>query len=71
MVGEAGPELFTAPAGGGSIIPNGQMGQSVNVNFTVNAIDSQSFQDSLAEQRDTIVGIINEAVHDNGRRAIV
>ena len=75
IVGEAGPELFI-PNQSGTVISNDDMtrtgttGQNVNVNFTVNAIDSQSFQDSLAEQRDTIVGIINEAIHDNGRRAI-
>ena len=78
IVGEKGPELFV-PQSSGKIIPNDQLGsgaergglgRTVNVNFTVNAIDSNSFQTTLAEQRDTIVGIINDAVMDKGRPAI-
>jgi hypothetical protein len=70
MVGERGPETFRAPAGGGTIIPNGQGGGAVNVNFTVNAIDAQSFNSALSRQRNTIVSIVNEAVNNTGRRAI-
>ena len=71
LVGEAGPELFQTPAGGGMIIPNSQMGGAgVTVNFTVHAIDAQSFQGALVEQEDTIVGIINQAVTNTGREAI-
>lgn len=79
IVGEKGPELFV-PKSSGTIIPNdklntGDMGGSavgkpVNVVFNVNAIDSASFQDTLTEQRDTIVGIINDAMMDKGRPAI-
>ena len=78
IVGEKGPELFV-PSTSGKIIPNDQLGsgaergglgKTVNVNFTVNAIDSNSFQSTLTEQRDTIVGIINDAVMDKGRPAI-
>lgn len=72
LVGEAGPEIFQAPAGGGNIIPNSQIGDSgVTVNFTVHAIDAQSFQGALVEQEDTIVGIINQAVTNTGREAII
>ncbi len=78
IVGEEGPELFV-PKSSGNIIPNDELrgsgrgvagGKEVTVNFTVNAIDSQSFSDTLAEQKDTIVGIINEAVTDSGRQPI-
>lgn len=80
IVGEKGPELFV-PSSSGKIIPNDQLGtkgalagtpagKTTQVFFTVNAIDSQSFQETLAEQRDTIVGIVNEAVMDRGRPAI-
>tara|TARA_Y100001937_G_scaffold58483_1_gene80228 strand:- start:2895 stop:5141 length:2247 start_codon:yes stop_codon:yes gene_type:complete len=69
VVGEAGPELFT-PGVMGNITPNNQLGSTVNVEFTVNAIDAQSFNTALARQRDTIVGIVNEAVNDGGRRSI-
>ena len=70
LVGEQGPELFS-PSQNGSIIPNDRLGgQQVVVNFRVEAIDSQSFTGALAEQRDTIVSIVNEAVNDGGRRSI-
>ncbi len=75
IVGEKGPELFI-PNSSGKVIANDDMvstgtaGKPVQVNFTVNAIDSQSFTDTLQTQRDTIVGIINEAVIDQGRPAI-
>lgn len=75
IVGEAGPELFI-PNSSGKVISNDDMvstgtaGKSVQVNFTVNAIDSQSFTDTLQTQKDTIVGIINEAVIEQGRPAI-
>lgn len=69
MVGERGPETFRAPAGGGMIMPNGQ-GGGVNVNFTVNAIDAQSFNSAISKQKQTIVNIVNEAVNNTGRRAI-
>ena len=69
IVGEAGPELVTFGRTG-NVTPNNQLGRDVNVSFTVNAIDAQSFNVALAQQRDTIVGIINEAVNDTGRRSI-
>ena len=69
IVGEAGPELVTFGRTG-IVTPNNQLGRDVNVSFTVNAIDAQSFNVALAQQRDTIVGIINEAVNDTGRRSI-
>ena len=69
IVGEEGPELFT-PGRTGGITPNNQLGRNVNIEFTVNAIDAQSFNVALAQQKDTIVGIINEAVNDTGRRSI-
>jgi hypothetical protein len=72
MVGEAGPEVFT-PSTNGTISQPGELDseKTVNINFTVNAIDAQSFSDTLLEQRNTIVSIVNEAVHDNGKRAII
>jgi len=70
IVGEQGPELFS-PSQNGSIIPNDRLqGKSVVVNFRVDAIDAQSFTGALAEQRDTIVSIVNEAVNDGGRRSL-
>lgn len=70
MVGEAGPELFRAPAGGG-MIDNKPGGGGVVINFNVEAIDGSSFQDTLAENRSAIISLVNEAVNDSGRRSII
>jgi TP901 family phage tail tape measure protein len=37
LVGEMGPELFVPSSGGGTIIPNNQMGGGAKINITVNA----------------------------------
>jgi TP901 family phage tail tape measure protein len=37
LVGEMGPELFVPASGGGTIIPNNQMGGGARINITVNA----------------------------------
>jgi len=72
IVGERGAELF---------IPNqaGQITQasrgtgmgSVNVNFTINTIDSRGFDEALVENRGTITAIINNAVNEKGRGNLV
>jgi hypothetical protein len=78
VVGEEGPELFV-PNSSGNVISNDDLtktsgsrvgGKEVTVNFNVTAMDAESFQGKLAEQRDTIVSIINEAVTDTGRAPI-
>ena len=78
VVGEKGPELFV-PNTSGQVISNDDItkqggsrvgGKEVQVNFNVTALDAESFQGKLAEQRDTIVSIINEAVTDSGRAPI-
>ena len=71
LVGERQPELFRAPPGGGMIDNGSQGGGGVVINFNVEAIDSASFQDSLAENKSAIVSIVNEAVNDSGRRSII
>jgi hypothetical protein len=52
-------------------VPNGQGAGGVVINFNVEAIDSDSFQDALAENKSAIVSIVNEAVNDSGRRSLV
>jgi len=72
LVGEAGPELLT-PSSTGTITPHSQSGgrTEVNVNFNINAVDSSSFDNLLVERRDTIVGVINQALNENGQRSLV
>ena len=78
IVGEEGPELFV-PGQTGRVIPNDEItktsgssvgGKAVTINFQVTALDADSFADKLTETRDTIVGIVNEAVTDGGRSPI-
>jgi hypothetical protein len=69
LVGEAGPEIIRAPAGGGTVIPNNQLGGgAVNVNFTINAIDTQGFDELLVERRGVITTIIQDAMLEQGQR---
>ena len=70
LVGEGGPEIFR-PTQGGTIIPNDQIGSSnVTVNFNVTAVDARSFDNLLQQRRDTIVGVINQAMNERGRRGL-
>ena len=73
LVGEAGPEIIM-PRKDMQVIPNkkiGNMGGSVSVNFTINAVDTRGFRSLLNNERGTIVNIINQAVTDKGRPVLV
>ena len=72
LVGERGAEIFV-PNSTGQIVQNarGQGGGGVNVNFTINTIDSRGFSDALQENRGTITGIINNALAEKGRSELV
>lgn len=71
LVGEKGPEIFT-PSSSGNITPNNQLGTGggVSVNFTINAVDTQGFDDLLVERRGVITQIIRDAMVENGQRGI-
>jgi len=70
MVGEGGPETFV-PNSAGTIVPGGIGGQNVNVNFTINAVDTAGFQQLLANERGMIVSMINSAVNQQGKSNII
>ena len=70
MVGEGGPETFV-PNTAGTIIPSGMGGQNVNVNFTINAVDTAGFQALLANERGMIVSMINSAVNQQGKSNLI
>ncbi len=72
IVGERGPEVFV-PNSTGQIQQNarGTGGGNVNVNFNIEAIDSNSFNDVLVENRGIITSIINNALNEKGRRELV
>lgn len=69
LVGEKGPEMFV-PNAGGTIVANNQMGRNVNINFTINAVDSRGIDQVLIERKQTIIGVINEALNRKGRVGI-
>jgi len=72
LVGERGAEVFV-PNSTGQIVQHarGQGSGGVNVNFTINTIDSRGFSDALQENRGTITGIINNALAEKGRSELV
>ena len=72
VVGERGAEMFI-PNQTGQITQSarGTGGGGVNVNFTINTIDSRGFSDALQENRGTITGIINNALAEKGRSELV
>lgn len=69
MVGEQGPEMFI-PDRPGTIVPadetQGFTGQPMNVNFSIQAIDSAGVEDLLMVQRGNIIGMIREAANSHG-----
>ena len=72
LVGERGPELFI-PNQQGQITQTarGMGGESVNVSFNINTIDSRGFEEALNENRGTITAIINDAVNEKGRGNVI
>ena len=72
VVGERGPEVFV-PNQTGQITQNarGVGGSPVNVNFTINAIDTRGFQAALIQNRGTISNIINDAVNERGAKNLI
>jgi len=72
VVGERGAEVFV-PNSSGQITQSarGTGGGAVNVNFTINTIDSRGFNDALQQNRGTITAIINNALSEKGRSELV
>ena len=69
LVGESGAEIFT-PGQTGSITPNNAIG-GTNVTFNIQTNDAQGFDQLLMARRGLIVSMINKAMHQQGRRALV
>ena len=73
MVGEAGAELII-PDKPSNVVPNnklGGMGKPVTVNFNISTVDAKGFSELLVNSRGTIVNLINSAVNEKGRMAII
>ena len=73
MVGEAGAELIV-PDRPSNVVPNNKLGgmsQPVTVNFNINTVDARGFNELLVNSRGTIVNLINSAMNEKGKMAIV
>lgn len=78
VVGERGPEILTMGTGG-RITPNSALGaasggvsnKTANVSFNITANDSEGFDELLNRRRGLIMSIVNEALNDSGREALV
>ena len=72
VVGERGAEMFI-PNSSGQITQSarGTGGGTVNVNFNIEAIDSNSFNSVLVENRGIITSIINNALNEKGKRELI
>jgi tape measure domain-containing protein len=80
VVGERGPEVLTMGSTNGKIIPNssvnkapvsGTVNRVANVSFNISANDAQGFESLLTASRGKIIDIINTALNDGGREAIL
>ena len=72
IVGEQGAEMFIPNATGQiTQAARGTGGSAVNVNFTINTIDSRGFDQALVENRGTITSIINNALAEKGRGELI
>ena len=73
MVGEAGAEMVV-PDAPSTVIPNSKLNsvsQPVTVNFNINTVDARGFNELLVNSRGTIINLINNAVNEKGKMAIV
>ena len=70
LVGERGPELFV-PDSAGTVVPNHKLSGETNVNITINANDTEGFDDLLVKRRSLIVNVINDALNSQGREALI
>ena len=70
MVGEQGREMFV-PNQDGSIVPNNELGKNVYITFKIDTVDAGGFDQLLTSRRAVIVNMINSAVNEQGKGAIV
>jgi len=73
VVGESGAELFI-PNQTGQITQSARgtdLGAGTVVNFNINTVDASGFEDLLFRSRGAISSLINQAVNEQGRGAVV
>lgn len=77
VVGERGPEVLTMGSNG-RVIPNDKIRpestsntQNVSVSFNITATDASGFDQLLQQRRGMIIGMINQAMNNRGKKALV
>ena len=72
IVGERGAELFV-PDQAGTVVPNDKLGmnKNVTVNFNINTVDARGFNELLVNSRGVIINLINSALNEKGRMAVI
>jgi hypothetical protein len=69
-VGERGRELFV-PNTNGTIIPNHDMGNGMNITFNIQANDVRGIKELLIDNRATIINLVNQGANQKGKSNIV
>ena len=71
IAGEAGPEIITGPA---NIVPMDKLSEGNQptpiVNFTINAIDTQTGVEFLMKNKPQIIGMVQQGFNSQGKRGI-
>ena len=70
IVGEKGAELFV-PDSAGTIIPNNELGGVTSITFNINTVDQRGFAELLDGRRGQIINMVNTALNNKGRTALV
>jgi hypothetical protein len=71
IVGEQGREIFV-PKSDGHLVPNHQIGGgNLNVTFNLNAIDTQTGTGFLMENKQAIIGMVDQAYRRQGRQGVM
>jgi hypothetical protein len=69
-VGERGRELFV-PSTNGTIVPNHDMGNGMNITFNIQANDVRGIKELLIDNRATIINLVNQGANAKGKSNIV
>jgi len=70
IVGERGRELFI-PNTSGTIVPNQDMGNGMNITFNIQANDVRGIRELLIDNRATIINLVNQGANQKGKSNVV
>ena len=69
-VGERGRELFV-PSTNGTIVPNHEMSNGMNITFNIQANDVRGIKELLIDNRATIINLVNQGANQKGKSNVV